>query len=218
MKINIKKLPILLCSFIVISCNTGQEKNIKTDDNKELEAKANECIYSFSDSTIKLFWAGYKTTDKLKVLGSFQEIKTNHSDQKFSSIDELVNGITFSINSKSSESGDPIRDANLRDYFFNYLTDNFQINGRVSEYNDAFITVNFDVLGVDRQVKFTHSIVNNVLKLRALISLDDLGAYKAYNSISAKCYDLHKGPDGISKTWDEVNVLIDVPLITEDCK
>ena len=217
MKINIKKLPILLCSFIVISCNTGQEKNIKVDDNKELEAKANECIYSFSDSTIKLFWAGYKTTDKLKVLGSFQEIKTNHSDQKFSSIDELVNGITFSINSKSSESGDPIRDANLRDYFFNYLTDNFQINGRVSEYNDAFITANFDVLGVDRQVKFTHSIVNNVLKLRALISLDDLGAYKAYNSISAKCYDLHKGADGISKTWDEVNVLIDVPLITEDC-
>ena len=218
MKINIKKLPILLCSFILISCNSGQEKNIKTDDKIELEPNADKCIYSFSDSTIKLFWAGYKTTDKLKVLGSFQEIKTNHSNQKFSSIDEMVNGITFSINSKSSESGDPIRDANLRDYFFNYLTDNFQINGNVSEYNDAFITANFDVLGVDRQVKFTHSIVNNVLKLRALISLDDLGAYKAYNSISAKCYDLHKGPDGISKTWDEVNVLIDVPLITEDCK
>lgn len=218
MKINIKKLPILLCSFIVLSCNTSQEKNIKVDDNKELEAKANECIYSFSDSTIKLFWAGYKTTDKLKVLGSFQEIKTNHSDQKFSSIDELVNGITFSINSKSSESGDPIRDTNLRDYFFNYLTDNFQINGDVLEYNDAFITANIDVLGVDRQVKFSHSIVNNVLKLRAVISLDELGAYKAYNSISAKCYELHKGPDGVSKTWDEVNVLIDVPLITEDCK
>ena len=218
MKINITKLPFLLCSIVIMSCNTGQEKNIKVDDKKELEAKADKCLYSFSDSTIKLFWAGYKTTDKLKVLGSFQEIKTNHSDQKFSSIDELVNGITFSINSKSSESGDPIRDANLRDYFFNYLTDNFQINGRFSEYNDAFITANIGVLGDDRQVRFSHSIVNNVLKLRALISLDELGAYKAYNSISAKCYDLHKGPDGISKTWDEVNVLIDVPLITEDCK
>lgn len=218
MKINITKLLFLLCSIVIMSCNTGQEKNIKVDDKKELEAKADKCLYSFSDSTIKLFWAGYKTTDKLKVLGSFQEIKTNHSDQKFSSIDELVNGITFSINSKSSESGDPIRDANLRDYFFNYLTDNFQINGRFSEYNDAFITANIGVLGDDRQVRFSHSIVNNVLKLRALISLDELGAYKAYNSISAKCYDLHKGPDGISKTWDEVNVLIDVPLITEDCK
>ena len=101
---------------------------------------------------------GYKTTDKLKVLGSFQEIKTNHSDQKFSSIDDLVNGITFSINSKSSESGDPIRDANLRDYFFNYLTDNFQINGNVSEYNNDFLLANIDVLGVDRQVNLhTHS-------------------------------------------------------------
>ena len=216
MKINIKKLPVILCSFIVISCNTGQEKNIKTDDKKGLETKADECIYSFSDSTIKLFWAGYKTTEKLKVLGSFQEIKTNHSDQKFSSIDELVNGITFSINSKSSESGDPIRDANLRDYFFNYLTDNFQINGNVSEYNNDFLLANIDVLGVDRQVKFTHSIVNNVLKLRALISLDEMGAYKAYNSISTKCYDLHKGADGISKTWDEVNVILDIPFTKED--
>ena len=139
-------------------------------------------------------------------------------DQKFSSIDELVNGITFSINSKSSESGDPIRDANLRDYFFNYLTDNFQINGNVSEYNNDFLLANIDVLGVDRQVKFTHSIVNNVLKLRALISLDEMGAYKAYNSISAKCYDLHKGADGISKTWDEVNVILDVPFTKQDCK
>ena len=160
MKINIKKLPILLCSFVLISCNTSQEENIKVDDKKELEAKVDECIYSFSDSTIKLFWAGYKTTDKLKVLGSFQEIKTNHSGQKFSSIDELVNGITFSINSKSSESGDPIRDANLRDYFFNYLTNNFQINGDVLEYNDAFITANIDVLGINRQVKFSHSVAN----------------------------------------------------------
>ena len=64
MKINIKTLPILLSSFIVISCNTGQEKNIKTDDKKGLETKADECVYSFSDSTIKLFWAGFKTTDK----------------------------------------------------------------------------------------------------------------------------------------------------------
>ena len=142
MKINIKKLPVILCSFIVISCNTGQEKNIKTDDNIELKPKADKCIYSFSDSTIKLFWAGYKTTDKLKVLGSFQEIKTNHSDQKFSSIDELVNGITFSINSKSSESGDPIRDANLRDYFFNYLRD--AITSR--EYSKFIFTKNVDLI------------------------------------------------------------------------
>ena len=56
MKINIKKLPILLFSFIVVSCNNGQEKNTKTVNNTELKPKADKCIYSFSDSTIKLFW------------------------------------------------------------------------------------------------------------------------------------------------------------------
>jgi len=217
MKIQIKIIPHLLSLSFLLSCNTAQEQNIKVEEKKNETVKPDTCIYSFSDSTIKLFWAGYKTTDKLKVLGSFQEITTNHADQKFSSIEDLVNGITFSINSNSSESGDPIRDANLRDYFFNYLTDNFQINGHISEYNDAFVTANIDVLGIDRQVKFSHSVANNVLKMRALISLEELGANIAYSSISDKCYELHKGPDGISKTWDEVNVLIDVPLIKEGC-
>ena len=217
MKIKTKIIPYLLSLSFLLSCNTVQEQNIKVEEKKNETVKPDTCIYSFSDSTIKLFWAGYKTTDKLKVLGSFQEITTNHADQKFSSIEDLVNGMTFSINSKSSESGDPIRDANLRDYFFNYLTDNFQINGHISEYNDAFVTANIDVLGIDRQVKFSHSVANNVLKMRALISLEELGANIAYSSISDKCYELHKGPDGISKTWDEVNVLIDVPLIKEGC-
>ena len=217
MKIQIKIIPYLLSLSFLLSCNTAQEQNIKVEEKKNETVKPDTCIYSFSDSTIKLFWAGYKTTDKLKVLGSFQEITTNHADQKFSSIEDLVNGITFSINSNSSESGDPIRDANLRDYFFNYLTDNFQINGHISEYNDDFVTANIDVLGIDRQVKFSHSVANNVLKMRALISLEELGANIAYSSISDMCYELHKGPDGISKTWDEVNVLIDVPLIKEGC-
>ncbi|MDG2164313.1 MAG: YceI family protein [Flavobacteriales bacterium] len=217
MKIQIKIIPYLLSLSFLLSCNTAQEQNIKVEEKKNETVKPDTCIYSFSDSTIKLFWAGYKTTDKLKVLGSFQEITTNHADQKFSSIEDLVNGITFSVNSKSSGSGDPIRDANLRDYFFYYLTDNFQINGHISEYNDDFVTANIDVLGIDRQVKFSHSVANNVLKMRALISLDELGAIKAYSSISDKCYELHKGPDGISKTWDEVNVLIDVQLIKEGC-
>ena len=31
-------------------------------------------------------------------------------------------------------------------------------------------------------------------------------ALKAYNAISNKCYDLHKGADGISKTWKQVDI------------
>ena len=31
---------------------------------------------------------------------------------------------------------------------------------------------------------------------------------QAFNAISKKCYDLHKGADGVSKTWKQVDVLI----------
>jgi hypothetical protein len=55
------------------------------------------------------------------------------------------------------------------------------------------------------------------LKVRGTFSLEDFGAIKAYQSIQNKCYDLHKGADGISKTWDDVDVIINVP-ISKVCK
>ena len=53
-----------------------------------------------------------------------------------------------------------------------------------------------------------------MIQIKGSIDLvESLGALKAFESISNKCYDLHKGPDGISKTWKEVEVLIKAPII-----
>ncbi|SVC69560.1 uncharacterized protein METZ01_LOCUS322414, partial [marine metagenome] len=137
--------------------------------------------------------------------------------QTFDSVHDLVNGLKFSINSLSSSSGDVIRDLNLKDYFFNYLTQNFKINGIFGEPANDSIDVTFDIFGQPKIIRLAFlnyttsdiSAVNQIIEIKGSISLKSMfGAVKAFNSLHEKCYDLHKGSDGISKTWEQVDIYI----------
>ena len=202
-----------LCPLLFFfSC--GQNPSQKQSSQPE---KTSTCEYQFDESNTKVFWAGYKTTDKLKVVGEIEAFETNRTDEVFSSIEAMLDGLNFSLNTASSSSGDDVRDSNLKDNFFNLLTYNFQINGHFSGVQKDSVTAHVDVFGVEKSIKFSHVLENSLLKVRGTFSLEDFGAIKAYQSIQNKCYDLHKGADGISKTWDDVDVIINVP-ISKVCK
>ena len=104
---------------------------------------------------------------------------------------------------------------NLQDYFFKYLTDDFVINGALgSPINDS-IDVTFDVFGKTKKIRlaFLYHIIpgcpyyDHIVEIKGSINLESqFDALKAYNAISGKCYDLHKGADGISKTWKQVDI------------
>ena len=115
---------IILFALVFFSCN-----NNNTQEAKQKNSQITENAYQLSIENTKVIWNGYKTNDKLKVVGYFDEFSCDREEKKFSSIDELVNGLQFSIKSSSSVSGDPIRDKNLKDHFFSYLTKDFVING-----------------------------------------------------------------------------------------
>jgi len=184
----------------------------KSETETPVVADTVECLYSFDESATKVFWAAYKTDDKLKVVGQFKELKTDRTEQKFSSLEELVNGVNFSINTASSASGDEIRDLSLKDYFFQLFTENFEINGSLTEMNEESITATINLFGTIKNIKLTYSADEEVLKMKGTLSLEEFGALKAYNSIHEKCFDLHKG-----KTWDDVDVIIEVPIL-KDCQ
>ena len=45
-----------------------------------------------------------------------------------------------------------------------------------------------------------------MVELEGTLNLEDFKAESALASISEACFDLHKGADGISKTWSEVGI------------
>ncbi|HIG32987.1 MAG TPA: hypothetical protein EYQ09_06100 [Flavobacteriales bacterium] len=213
-----KLKPFTILIFILfISCGRNNNKEVQQE-----KIKTEVDSYQFDIENTKVIWNGYKTNDKVKVVGYFDEFSCDREDQEFSSIEELVNGLQFSIKSSSSVSGDPMRDKNLQDHFFKYLTKDFVINGTLNSPINDSIDVTFDVFGKTKQIRlaFLYHIIpgcpyfDHIVEIKGSINLESqFDALKAYNAISNKCYDLHKGADGISKTWKQVDVHVKALVI-----
>ena len=212
-------LPLTL-SFFIFSCNNK--------DNSETIQKTTplpEGVLYKLDMTAEnteVNWIGYKTNEKTPVSGSFSEFSSDRENQSFNSIDDLVDGLNFSISSLSSSSGDPIRDLNLKHYFFKYLTDNFKINGTLGKPINDSIDVYFDVLEENNPIRFAYSTYpttskysNKIIQIKGKLNLVNKFNGEAFNSIHKQCFDLHKGSDGISKTWEGADVHIKVLVINE---
>ena len=201
---------LIIVLMIFISCNSNNNKEVK-QENIITEGDS----YQFDIENIIVIWNGYKTNDKIKVVGYFSEFSCDRENQEFSSIEDLVTGLKFSVKSSSSLSGDPVRDKNLKEHFFKYLTDDFVINGTLNQVVNDSIDITFDVFGQTKQIRlaFLYNIMpgcpyfDQIVEIKGSINLESqFDALKAYNSIHEQCYDLHKGADGISKTWKQVDI------------
>tara|TARA_B100000676_G_C18049803_1_gene830361 strand:+ start:1353 stop:2000 length:648 start_codon:yes stop_codon:yes gene_type:complete len=205
---------ILLIILFFNSC--VNDRNTEVQLEKTLVNSNENCVYSANLKATDVIWSGFKTTDKIKVTGKFNKISSNKIQNKneFSNLSELIEDLDFSIDLSSSSSGDEIRDLNLKNYFFNLLASNFVLNGKFENIEDDSVYVVLDFFGKQKKVKLGYAYKNKMIQIKGSIDLvESLGAIKAFESISNKCYDLHKGPDGVSKTWKEVDVLIKAPII-----
>ena len=213
-------MPLSL-SLIIFSCN-----NKENSETIQKTIPLPEGVLYKLDMTAEnteVNWIGYKTNEKTAVSGSFSEFSSDRENQSFNSIDDLVDGLNFSISSLSSSSGDPIRDLNLKDYFFKYLTDNFEIEGTLGRPINDSIDVSFNILGQDKTVRFAYSTYlktskysNKIIQIKGKLDLVNQFNGEAFNSIHKQCFDLHKGSDGISKTWEEVDVHIKALVINQN--
>ena len=215
-------------SFLVILftfCNNqnkteSTQNNIKQD---QVSYKLDMTYNAERPENTEVNWYAYKTNEKIKVSGSFSEFSSDRENKSFNSIDDLVEGLYFSISSLSSSSGDETRDLNIKDNFFKYLTDNFQINGTLGKPINDSIDISFDVFEKNRPIRFAYSSFvipdcqygDQIIEIKGTINLVNHFDGVAYSSIHAKCVDLHKGADGISRTWEEVDVHIKALVINE---
>jgi hypothetical protein len=215
----------LYLAIVFFSCHSGQKTEIK-----KKEILSNNKSYQLDLSKTQVIWNGYKTTDKMKVVGMFTEFTCDRADQEFSSLDDLITDLTFSVKTSSSISGDQIRDLNLKHYFFKKLTNNFEIQGSLLEVVGDSIDVKFQIFSESKIIRLGYRKIDIkssspeiypdcLVELKGSIDLKkQFNAIKAYNSIAKKCYDLHKGSDGVSKTWTQVDVHVKAFIDTKTLK
>ena len=182
---------VFLFSIAIISC----KKDIQKEPAK----------FSIEPKTITVNWTGYKTTDKVAVKGQFKEIEISNIKESGTAVDAL-NGVEFSIPISSLFTDEPIRDSKLKQLFFGVMDNTLSLTGTLNLSKDGTGAIDLLMNGVQQKIPVTYIASGQLVELEGTMNLDNWNGQAALASINEACFDLHKGPDGISKTWNEVAV------------
>lgn len=201
-----KKLSFLLIAvFIGFTSCKDEKKETKTD-----APITEKYVIKPEGTTVK--WTAYKTTGKLPVGGKFKlldfDSKTGETPQ------EALNNLSFSIPVSSVFTNDATntRDAKIINSFFGAMLDTEFLKGTIKYVNNAYvasITMNGETNNLPLEVKVTDG--RRVI-LTGTMNLKDWKALDALASLNKVCFDLHKGADGVSKTWEDVAIEVETFL------
>lgn len=175
-----------------------------------LTVNAEECKLKVNKDNVKLAWTAYKTPAKNPVGGSFRELGVN-KDLEGKNLKELLEGVSFDIDTASTSTKNTARDANIVKHFFQKVAGGLSIKGKTESYAKKSLLINLTMN--EKSLKLPLKVTKEGKKIEAVGTVDvfDLALGKALASINKACYDLHQG-----KTWNDVAVKLTLYL-DKDC-
>lgn len=194
-----KKIIILLTALTIsfTSCKK-EKKDAKTET--AIETVAEKYVIKPDSTTVK--WTAYKTTAKKGVGGEFNVL--NFDAKAGASVEEALNNLNFSIPVSSLFTKDEGRDAKIKMFFFGKMLDTELLKGTIKK-NDSIYIAALTMNGVTKDLPLEVAITDERhVSMTGTINLADWDALEALASLNKICYELHKGEDGVSKTWEDV--------------
>lgn len=196
-----KKITFLVFTIGLLTVSCKKDKKIETPTE---EVKSELVGLNIIQDSTKVNWTAYKTSDKVAVGGSFTEIIIEN-EKIAETVDEALEGASFSIPVSSLFTNNPERDGKLKEFFFGVLKNTEMIGGTFNfRQGKCFLTLSLN--DITKQFEVNHEFIDNKFLINAVLNLDDFGAQEALTSLNKVCGDLHKGADGVSKTWNEVAI------------
>ncbi|WP_139958175.1 YceI family protein [Flavicella sediminum] len=196
-------LKISLALFLVF--------NLQSCKNKPAKKEVKEKTYAIDANKTDINWTAYKTTDKVPVKGKFTLLNITKASPA-TTLTETLNNTEFSIPVSSIFSNNPDRDNKLKTLFFGVMKNTELLAGTLHITNETSGYVDFKMNAVVEKLPFTYIVEGNKIQLEAIMNTDSWQAQSAIESINKSCFDLHKGADGISKTWSDVAISISIYL------
>jgi hypothetical protein len=193
---NLKK-PISFISFIILISLTS------VSCKKELKKSIDK--YAINQDSISVQWTGYKTSAKVGVNGEFKNITISNNKQG-NTLQEALNGTKFEIPISGLNSGNAERDGKLKKLFFGVMDATLSLSGTLQLEKDGTGYIDILMNSVRHKLPVTYVFDGLNLEINGVMTLDDWKVNSAIESLAKACFEQHKGPDGISKTWKEVLV------------
>ena len=219
-KINIS---ITAAALLLMTACGSEPKTDDTPENTAPVEKSTEqvCTYSFDQSQTKISWTSFKTTAKVAVGGTFDEFSVTNTVPSTSK-SAIFENAEFKITTASVNTGNEERDPKIIGFFFNSMVESDYITGGISTMSEdvdgkGAATFYIEMNGVKKDVHGSYTINGEELTLSATIDVADWNATEGITALNTECYDLHKGEDGVSKLWSEVDVEI-TTVLTKTCE
>jgi hypothetical protein len=208
MKPFLKFIGLLLLLSILWSCNNSKKKPTATmADSKEISK--NEA-YTLDDLGITIAWTAYKFTDKVGVSGTFEDYTLN-KESVSGSVESILKKLKLSIPTECIDSGNAIRDFKLTTYFFEVFNTP-SITGTILNAKEGEGIIRLKMNANSLKTPYTYSLQNDTIVLFTHLDLKRWKGEEALSTLNTECYELHKGTDGISKLWPDVDVTIKLPV------
>ncbi len=188
----------LAATFTLILFSCAKEK-------KPVETSKTTASYSVDGKNSSVQWTAYKTTDKVPVKGTFTEINITNSNDGGSS-SAALEGLEFEIPVSSIFTKDTLRDSKLNTFFFAVMENTMSLKGSFSIKDETSGNLALTMNGMTKDLPFSYQMSQDTILIDTKMDLNLWQAQNAVESLHQACLALHTGPDGVSKTWDEVGV------------
>ena len=207
MKHVLKYLLFLILIYGTSSCSNSEKKlSQKTSGPHQFS----EQQYTIDTSGISILWTAYKFTNKTGVSGTFNTYRFE-SKKGFGTVENILNKSKITISTATVNSSSPIRDFKLDNYFFKAFNTP-EIIGTIAKVNENEGVINLKMNHVSKKIPFTYAIEKDTIRIFTNLNLTYWKGEAALKTLNAECYELHKGTDGISKLWPDIDVIIKLPV------
>jgi len=194
-----KVLLISLFGLLISACNS----NTNTESGETTETTADSVqFYEYQRAFTKLTWTAYKTTAKIGV--------------NYGTVTALLDQLEFSIPVSTTNSENEERDGKIVASFFGSMMNTESIAGKFTSVagNDTSgsIRIEISMNDIAYEVDGTYAADGNKVTINTSLHLGDWKAEPSVDALNKVCDDLHKGEDGVSKLWPNVDIVIETSL------
>jgi len=201
-KIRMISFLIIATAFHFSACKSETKKE-EIKESVKTEVKKSTAAFVVTNAKNEINFTAYKTTEKIGVGGAFKKVDVLAGGEG-NSVKEAIHNTEFSIPVSSLATKDSSRDYKIKKFFFGIMDNTKLLSGKLMLNDDTNGTAKITMNGETKDVPFTYTIVDNTFNMQATIDINTWNASAALASLNKVCEDLHKGADGVSKTWSEV--------------
>lgn len=202
-------MAIAVClAMSLSSCNNKTEEKVVTPHENTVQNPTVEEPSEIVEGVIRksgVEWTAYKTTEKVAVTGHFDVVLVKNAKEDGKTPQEVLEGADILASIPTINSDNIDRDQKLKDILFGSMANTTEVKGQL-HFREGKTFLNLTLNNTSKEYEVKSTFENNIYTIDAVVDLMDFNAGKALEALNQACLELHKGADGVSKTWSEVHI------------